>query len=166
MSLPTMTDNPANVYATLPGGSVTGNALGLTVGMRFQSSDDMKVYMFVQADASSLPINGACYLSTVTGAYPLTTAFKVTPTSTANTQPIIGINDNSGVIVTTGQYCWLTIYGRCTPLVAAAVATNTFVVSSATSGQLQAATAGTSIQANILTTTASGAGGATNCWMF
>src|SRR5277367_4521528 len=117
MSLPSMTDNPANVYATLPGGSVTGNALGFTVGMRFQSSDGLKIYMFAQADASSLPINGACYLSTVTGTYPVTSAFKVTPTSTANTQPIIGINDNSGVIVTTGQYCWLTIYGRCTPLV-------------------------------------------------
>ena len=145
-------DSFSAVYTTLP-------PLGLVVGREADTTAVTgKSYKLVQA-AAAIPANAAVYASGVTTSTADAT-FQVTACSAAN-QYILGVNDNAGQAIPSGSYFWITIKGKCAPLVAASIAINTFVVSSATSGTLAAAAAGTSLQANIFLLAASGAGGAT-----
>lgn len=85
--------------------------------------------------------------------------------ATANTIVIQGCNDNANSTIVVGNFFFMTERGLFVPLVAASVATQTMVNSSATIGTLAAASASTANQTtNIMSLAASGAGGATNCY--
>lgn len=81
-------------------------------------------------------------------------------TTTANTIPIVALNDRAGATaLASNNYAWMTTRGLGTSLVAASTTAPKFLVSNTVAGQLVAATAGTSLQANILllnTTTTAG----------
>src|SRR6202034_707083 len=78
-------------------------------------------------------------------------AYQVTPT-TAALQPVLGCNDQSGISVTANFCGWMKTSGLMFPLVAASVAKEAVVVSSATVGTLAAAVAGTSIEFDLVNT--------------
>lgn len=84
----------------------------------------------------------------------------VATTTTANTVPIIAVNDRGGALSGSNYINWMTVRGLASALVAGSLTAPQFLVSSTSAGQLGAATAGTSLQANIYllnTTTSAGA---------
>jgi len=116
------------------------------------------VQLFQVAASSTCPANGSFQL------FGGATTFQIAATSAIN-QLVIGINDLSGSALTAAQYFFGTISGYTSVLEAASVAANTVIVSSTTAGTLAAAVAGTSLQANIQSQVASGAGGATLAYL-
>jgi hypothetical protein len=71
--------------------------------------------------------------------------------ATANTLFCAGANDRAGsTALVANNYAWMTTYGIATCNVVASQTAPAFLVSSGTAGSLQAATAGTSLQSNIL----------------
>jgi hypothetical protein len=76
------------------------------------------------------------------------TNYGVTNVGTANTQLCYAVNDRCGVALIQNQFTWGSKYGLCNPLTLAAVAAGSCLVSSATTGTVRAATAGTSLQGN------------------
>jgi hypothetical protein len=72
-------------------------------------------------------------------------------TTTVNTIPIVAVSDRAGsTSLAANDYAWMTTRGLATSLVLTTITAPKFLVSSGTAGTLTAATAGTSIQANIL----------------
>lgn len=150
--------------ATLPGGSEVGM---MDIVYDFDNNGWSEV-MLVQAYASaaaSLKINGALKFVT----------FGIVDMIAAGSNDIVaGVNDVSsgtprtGVLIVAGNYFWMTVRGLCKPLLDAAVAKGPLQTGGATSGQLVAwaTDAGATFkQTNLQSLVASGAGGATLCYL-
>ena len=79
--------------------------------------------------------------------------------ATADVFPVQGVSDRVGAALVSGDFAWMTIYGLATANCAAGIVAPQALVSSAVAGRLAAATAGVSIQSNIVllnTTVAAG----------
>jgi hypothetical protein len=153
VSLPTTQwGNPSDVYATVPtqgDGPVLGNWQMYFV--------DGSTIQFVQnTSAGALTLYYALGIGGTTWA----STYSVLATGTANTQYVVGVNDQSGISVSASYAFWMKTRGLMFPLVAASVAAEKVVCSSATAGTLQAVTAGTSLQFDIVNTQTVGSGGA------
>lgn len=75
----------------------------------------------------------------------------VVTTTTVNTVPIVAINDRAGSTpLALNNIAWMTTRGLASSLVLTTLTAPLFLVSSATAGTLGGATAGTSLQSNIL----------------
>lgn len=87
--------------------------------------------------------------------------YTVQTTTTANTIPIIASSDRAGsTALVANNYAWMTCYGIANTTILSAYTAPVYLVSSATAGNLQSATAGTSIGANVLLlNTSTGANG-------
>jgi hypothetical protein len=119
---------------------------GQLPGFKVQLFDNSAVQYLKWTDSGGYVVGAV--VAPVTGTSGFPTAYNVTNVGTANTQLCYSMNDRSGVALTQNQFAWGSVYGLCNPLCLASVAAGAFLVSSATTGTVRAATAGTSIQGN------------------
>lgn len=77
-----------------------------------------------------------------------------------NTGFITGVNDRVGGALIANDFAWMTVYGNGTGNVAGSTAAGSSLTSSATAGQMQAATIGTSANTNVFLPNASTTAGA------
>jgi hypothetical protein len=144
--------------ATLPTGS--GMVLGHSTIIYDAANKGFREVMLVQA-GGALTANQALKFSA---------AGTVVPTAAAG-DIVQGVNDLSGAAMGTGaavangNYFYMTIRGCCNPLVAAGQAAGTKLMASGTAGQLTAWTSAQFANTNLASLAASGAGGATLCWL-
>jgi hypothetical protein len=139
-------------YANNPGGFPLGSGLLLGQGgLLF----DFSVTRLLNASGTVAQYAAVTYVIGNSNDYTVAT------TTTANTIPIIATNDRAGsTSLATNNTAWMTTKGIGTTNCAGSVTAPKMLCSSATAGQLQAVTAGTSVQFNIAllnTTTSAGA---------
>lgn len=135
------------VYTAIPS--------GMQLGMKRLSKDGLTECTFVQAGAA-VAANKMCKLN---GAN-----YVVIPTILV-TDIGLGCNDRNGTTVPANSYFWLATKGYMSPLLAAGIAAESTVQPSVVSGQLAANGATDNNQTNIVSQAASGAGGATLCFL-
>jgi hypothetical protein len=109
----------------------------------------------------------------MTGIAPWANTYSIATTTTANVIQIWAINDRNGgglgtsnATVASTSYAWCTIKGLAFPFTTASTAALKYLVSSGTAGLLAAATAGTSLQANIWNTVVVGGSNAQSPALF
>jgi hypothetical protein len=120
---------------------------GQLVGSLVQLFDGSQAQLLKWTDSGGYVVGAA--VTPVTGTSGFQVGYNVTNVGTANTQLVYSMNDRSTVALTQNQFGWGSTKGLCNPLVLASVAAGSFLVSSATTGALRAAAAGTSLQGNI-----------------
>jgi hypothetical protein len=155
----TMYGQLSDVYGTAV--TAYANTNGFPPGSGMVLGTRGLLYDFTETALVNVGTGGAAQFSAVTYTIGNSNMFAaVVTTTTANTIPIVGVLDRSGsTALVANNIAWMTTRGLATSLVAASQTAPKFLVSSTTAGSLIAATAGTSIQSNILqlnTTTTAG----------
>ena len=152
--------NPSDVYSTVPNSSSTTMGDGPILGNYQIYAADGTVIKFVQYVLATAA-NKAVHLSTA-----WQNAYQVTPT-TAALQPVLGVNDQSGITISANYCGWMTVSGLMFPLCAASTAKEAVVVSSTTNGTLVAYTPGTDIDSSIVNTVVvGGSAAASPCYRY
>ena len=151
---------PASVYGQKSDVFATAALMpaDLPIGQEQYDAGSGKTYKLLQANGA-IPANSALN-------YDGTQASNNVVISNATGKATLGVNDNSGVALIAGNVFWATIKGPCTPLVTAATAAGVQVYCNTTAGTMTTATAADLGPVRCETRAASGAGGATACFLF
>lgn len=139
--------DPTTVTTSLPSGTKLGQML--------YDSANGKEYRMSKANAS-IPIGAGVKVDATQsdGNTVIATA--------AQGDPLAGVND-TGAIIPSGSYFWLTTMGNVTALVVTTIAAGVILAPSGTAGTLQAGAAAAVEVLRAITLVSSGAGGLTAC---